>query len=82
MSSTRAAPTELHFEGALDAIDGPRLWRSEASKLTHDPRKRTFPPANRTWSDLSFISRARAGRIAGSRSPAWRPPDARLRARI
>jgi hypothetical protein len=36
MSSTRAAPTELHFEGALDAIDRPRLWRSEASKLTHD----------------------------------------------
>jgi hypothetical protein len=36
MSSTRAAPTELPFEGALDAIDGPRLWRSEASKLTHD----------------------------------------------
>jgi hypothetical protein len=36
MSSTRAAPTELHFEGVLDAIDGPRLWRSEASKLTHD----------------------------------------------
>ena len=36
MSSTRAAPTELHFEWALDAIDRLRLWRSKASKLTHD----------------------------------------------
>jgi hypothetical protein len=35
MSSPFAAPTELHFEGALDAIDRLRLWRSKASKLTH-----------------------------------------------
>jgi hypothetical protein len=43
MSSTRAAPTELHFEGALDAVDGaaPLALRG---KLIHD---QTFDPVTK-----------------------------------
>jgi hypothetical protein len=51
--------TELHFEGALDAIHRPRLWRSKANKLTHAPqtkRSTSRRSANRTNSSRGELA--------------------------